>query len=276
VHRSSSNSKLRSVLIAIGVFAVVALLGEAAGNLARNSVIHITSWVYDASTWTVSKWEQHFEQAELYDTNKDLKQKVALLEWQLQLLNGVAHENQILRELTGMYSKMVSQPVFATRLAYRYQGIETAGSWLTIPESLQKTILSSNRKLENPNGPSIGVLGRHGLAGRIVQLSGPFGRFLPIDSEDSRFDVSVGMTHGVLVGGGAHKPAQLTLVPKSHTPVTGTVVYTGGRDSLVPAGIPVGVVEKVETSEKMYDMIEVRLYESSPAFREGWLIAYDF
>ena len=151
----------------------------------------------------------------------------------LERLIFLESENQRLKELVGLPSisrgSSLKAPVIARSPAVWWQ---------------QLTLGRGSR-----HGIRVGyaVVAPGGLIGRITAVTGNTAQVTLITDPTSRIGVLVSRTnhHGLLSGLGSGRPAMRFLTENPRT-IPGDVVVTSSASTLVPGGIPVGVVQNVD------------------------------
>jgi len=101
------------------------------------------------------------------------------------------------------------------------------------------------------------VVGPNGLIGRIVTVGNHSSRVLLVTDLNSRIPVQLegSNTRAILAGDNQGNP-KLIYMGKSFVPVAGTRISTSGDDGVLPAGIAVGELLTLQSS----DVVRVRTY----------------
>lgn len=165
--------------------------------------------------------------------NRELKDKLAELEIELQRLRDIESAQERLRSLLDLKET----------LPYEVIGAELATR--TSDGTADVVYLVSGKRAGV--SPPAAVVAPSGLVGRVVGVSGSFSRILPITDPSSAVGVFVQRTRvqGVMRGTG-RRLCRMEHVSVAGDVVVGDRVVTSGLDGIYPKGLEVGLVSVVD------------------------------
>ena len=172
----------------------------------------------------------------LAEENAELRvENARLLQWQT-LARRLDSENRELRALLKLELDAAATAVAARALE------DTGGAFA------RSLLLNAGRRQGVARDQT--VISGDGLVGRIMQVGARASRALTIVDGRSRIPVLVGKERhrAILVGDNGPRP-HLRFLPRGILPSEGDAVITSGRSGVFPAGLPVGEVVSVDSSE---------------------------
>ena len=173
------------------------------------------------------------EMVHLREENLRLRgENMKLLQWQQAALE-LQSENKSLRELA-RYAPVATPSFITARIV-----TDTGGPYV-------RSALINAGEAQGVKKYAAAV-NEHGLVGRIVDVNRNSARLLLVTDMNSRIPVMTESSRlrSMLAGGNADK-ATLTYLPPASDVAVGERVLTSGDGATLPAGIPVGVVSRVE------------------------------
>lgn len=170
-------------------------------------------------------------------------------------ISSLEAENRRLRDLIGL------QQATPTRLTAPVIAREPAGWW--------QTLLLGRGSLQGAREGQA-VLAPGGLIGIVTSVTPTTARVTLLTDPSSRVGVWVGRTrhHGLLSGVGTARPL-LRFLEKDPGAVPGDVVTTSPASTLVPPGLPVGVIQSVDADADPAPAAVVQL--AAPAGSVDWV-----
>jgi rod shape-determining protein MreC len=175
----------------------------------------------------------------LVEENEELRTRVERLEAEKLRMVSYYHDNLAMRKKLD-WPPLEAPPGIAARVIDWSSGLRR-----------KRLTIEANRELERGNV----VRTAAGLVGRVVEAQGTRGVVMPLtDSESAvaarvqRQDGDLGMVYAAPEAD--ENGVVLKMVPHSHNADlrVGDVVISSGDGAVYPKGLPIGVIERVETS----------------------------
>lgn len=217
---SSSNSLFaqKARLIVMEIFHPIARLSHVPSKGVQQTKVKAHDWIF-----------AYAKLQELKETIKNFRER----EYYIQKIE---HENAELRRLLNVTRSYTTR--FKTVPIISYPGKPFVKS-LLLGAGLKQGIMS-----QSP------LITQEGLVGRTVESSENLTRAILITDLNSRVPIILKPSnkHAILMGTNSTRPV-LRYLPYDAGVKKGDIVRTSGRGGVFPAGIPVGVVEKVSAEE---------------------------
>ncbi len=183
---------------------------------------------------TVRSWIDILREIrDLHQQNETLKATNLRLQADLDRLQGVEHENEVLRGELGF--------VQANKTAYDFFPAQIISRSAT---TFSQTV-TINQGARNGVAVDQGVISQGFVVGRVIDVTDQTAQVRLITSSRSKIPIQLGESRatGLLSGGlagltGDELPNDVTVIP-------GESVVTSNLGGAIPAGLPVGTVEKV-------------------------------
>lgn len=198
-----------------------------------------------ASNVAIAAWRGRH----LVERNEELERRVQQLEAEKLRMVGYYHENIAMRKKLG-WPVLEAPPSIAARVIDRTSG-----------QRRKRVTIQANRELERGNI----VRTDAGLVGRVIEAQGTRGSVMLLNDAESavaarvmRQDGDFGMVNAAPEA--SRDGVMLKMVPHSHRADlrAGDIIVSSGDGEVYPAGLLIGVIERIETSS--VDVASVTAY----------------
>ncbi len=132
----------------------------------------------------------------------------------------------------------------------------------------RNNILTLNKGTNQGVTQDLGVINGKGVIGVIKNVSSNYATVISILNSYSKINVRLkNNTHyGTLVwDGNDYNTVQITDMPRQAKIKLGDTVITGGKSTIFPEGIPIGVIKNFEFKSQQYKKIDVALFNDMSA-----------
>lgn len=129
--------------------------------------------------------------------------------------------------------------------------------------SKQNNFLTINKGSLDGLSIDMGVINHQGIIGVINNISDNYATVLSILNSNSKINVRLKNSHyfGTLAWNGKdYKVSQLHDMQRQAPIHIGDTIVSGGKSTLFPEGIPIGIINDFEKSNKKYKTINVQLF----------------
>lgn len=198
--------------------------------------------ISDIIASTTIKFRDHWN---AFEENKRLKKELSGLFFERQMYEEIINENKRLKEILKLKEYL---PTYVTTAKVIGRG----------SDRLLHTLIMD--KGENHGiKKDMAVITQKGLVGKVYSVRDEYSEFLLIS--DPNFSVAVRLQNsrieGILSGTG-NRYCLLKYIPPDEVIEKNEVLITSGLDGIIPPGLPVGVVSKVEKNmSDFFQHIEV-------------------
>ena len=189
--------------------------------------------------------------------------------------NKLASENAYLRKL--LFNKKDSTSKLPKDSVKGYDKLEVIQSRV-INNSYNKTenYLTINSGAVKGLKPDMGVISSEGIVGVIEKVSPRYATVISVLNLKSKINAKVKRTNhfGSLIWKAKNAGyVQLIEIPRLATVKKGDTIVTGGRSTIFPENIPVGIIEKIYTdAETNYYTLDVRLFTDMTNLNHVYII----
>jgi rod shape-determining protein MreC len=226
------------ILLCAGIgFIVIDRVETPWARQARAAVTDVFTPIIDtvsAPFHAVSDWFDSFESnSEARRKNAVLKRAMEALKIQLQEKAALAEENKRLRSLLNVGKRYSGKHITARVIA------DPGGAYV-------RAVLINAGEVQGVRR-GLAVINASGLVGRVVEVGARTSRVMLITDLNSRLPVMLGKSgrRAVLVGANGRLMRIAYLPP--HSPVElKSLVLTSGHGGVLPRGIPIGRVERID------------------------------
>ena len=128
--------------------------------------------------------------------------------------------------------------------------------------------LTINKGSDNGLDTEMGIINGRGIIGVIKKTSSKYATVLSILNSKSKINVRLkNSTHfGTMIWNGLdYNTTQITDIPRQAVINKGDTIITGGKSSLFPEGIPVGIIKDYDIKNNQYTKINVVLFNDMSA-----------
>lgn len=191
-------------------------------------------------------WRRYIFLVGLQEENRSLRQRIALLESELNRTREIRLECERLQSLLDLKDS-VSYPVVSSRVMLRDRA-----------SHFRSFVIDRGSR----HGIEIGspVMAAEGVVGKVMDVSWSVSKVLLVNDYNCRIDALIQETRvrGILQGGWG-TDCVLKYVPQSESVREGDRVVTSGLAGVFPKGLPLGTVIKVSKSpNELFQDIRVR------------------
>ncbi len=184
------------------------------------------------------------------------------------------HNEELIKENTGLKNRLQRQKNQSTD----EYGTSLTGKYRYIPAHVihnsytkSQNFLTIDKGQTDGIKPDMGVVLPDGVAGIILHTSAHFSTVLSILNRQTGINVMLKKSHhtGSLTwDSGDYRYMNVEDLPIQAAIEKGDTLVTGGKSLVFPEGIPVGVIESFEVSNKQYTNVKMRLLaDMSALFR---------
>lgn len=233
----------RQKFIIFLVVILVLIIGIASGyaRIIPDAVISVTAPVFTAAgkfTTSIGTWFSNvFQLAEQVEKTAELQREVRRLQAELAGTEYSVTENEQLRSLLQLQSRLDYEVVAATSV--------------TEDPTRSFESITLNRGRDHGIEPGAAVLDISGnLLGVVSEVSSRSSQFIILTDRASRVDVSVLPKNALGVALGQHGVGiEVDFLPQESEISPSQTVVTAGLTRGIPAGLPVGSIDEVNSSQ---------------------------
>lgn len=272
--RDRKRSLLPSITIGVLALLVLALAGVLRwlDTVITTAYLVTTEQLVTSYDTTTEAWARHWDNAAAREELAIAQAENERLRLALYLARGIATENASLRALTEFHYLHPVTTVSASRVVYESMRSGMRVAWVNLPDDLV-ALIPADDDLDHLSPNLVAAMSHVGLAGRVIHRRGAFGQLMPLGSVGSAIDVRVHGIQALGQGQGDWDRLDLSFVPRGSGLTVGETVTSGGSDGIYPAGLPVGVIESVDTpAGEIYDRVIIRLYQSGKNLSHLYLL----
>lgn len=203
-----------------------------AGSLIYSETINSVKWANS----TLSYFK------DLETENLKLKLKISYLQKTKQIASELQIENRALKNLLNVTNNVTRD--FVTAKIIGMSNTPYASS-ITL-----QTGYDNNVKMNDI------VRGKHGLIGRISEVSQNYSTVLLINDHNSRIPVITGTskTKGIIAK--QDDSLKIIYLEENHTATIGETIYTSGDGKIFPKGIPVATITRITNNMALVETLE--------------------
>ncbi len=128
--------------------------------------------------------------------------------------------------------------------------------------------LTINKGLIDGVKPELAVVSSKGIIGITTDVSDNYAIVMPIINEKTRINVKLKNSHhfGTLTWNGKnYNTVQLEDLPRQADIKKGDTIITGGKSTIFPEGIKVGIIDNYKTTNNNYEIINIKLFNDMSA-----------
>ncbi len=247
-------------LLAALVFYSLNLRQKEKANVFEKAVITATTPVAElvdrVDGFFSSLWNDYIALVDVEKENKKLRETVRILNTRVIGDREAVHENERLRQLTGMREKLPVPSVAASVIS------EDSSPWFNT--------ITIDRGEADGITEGMPVVGTAGVVGRIVKTARGSSRVLLLTDHASGIAAVVqrSRARGVVKGKGDNN-CSLEFLQRGDDVKIGDVVITSGIGGVFPKGLPIGEVTMVKKGEYgIFQTVEIRPYVNIPILEE--------
>ncbi len=220
------------------------------------------------SVATLSYLEQPLSNIRVYrqavSTNSYLHRQNILLQDELSRLRSVEQQNRILRSLLNLQQES-SYPLVPVKIVAK--DLISMNSSMTVSAGLSDGI-----------EPGMPVINSDGLVGQIIISQNNFSQVLPYSNSMFRVSAQIEGTRAYGIVSWPDRGAKelvMLYVPETIPVEPGQVVQTSGFGNQYPAGIPIGVVTRIEPDEGVQTQtIYLEAFTDLYTIAEGFVVQF--
>ncbi len=130
--------------------------------------------------------------------------------------------------------------------------------------------LTINKGLNDSISSDLGVITNKGIVGVTNNTSGRFATVISILNENSKINARLLKNHhfGTLVWNSMdYKTIQLEDIPRQANIIIGDTIITGGKSTIFPEGIMVGIISNFNIKNNQYEKIDITLFNDMSSIK---------
>lgn len=139
----------------------------------------------------------------------------------------------------------------------------------------RNNFLTLNKGSKHGLTQDLGVINSKGIIGVIKNVSSNYATVLSILNNNSKINVRLKNSNyfGTLVwGGNDYNITQVIDIPRQALVKVGDTIVTGGKSSIFPEGIEVGVIKDFKYEQNKYQVINILLFNDMSAIGEVQIV----
>jgi len=139
----------------------------------------------------------------------------------------------------------------------------------------RNNFLTLNKGSKHGLNPDLGVINSKGIIGVIKNVSSNYATVLSILNNNSKINVRLKNSNyfGTLVWDGKdYNITQVIDIPRQALVKEGDTIVTGGKSSIFPEGIEVGVIKDFKYEQNKYQVINILLFNDMSAIGEVQIV----
>lgn len=188
----------------------------------------------------------------------------------------LAKENALLKKI--LFNQKDSTSVLKKDSLKGYDKIEVIQSKvINNTYNTSENYITINGGAKQGIKPDMGVVSSQGIVGIIEKTSGKYATILSVLNMKSQINAKVKKTNhfGSLIWDGKNAGyVQLIDVPRLASVKKGDTIVTGGRSTIFPENIPVGIIDRIYTDTKTnYFTLNVRLFNDMTNLNNVYVIS---
>jgi rod shape-determining protein MreC len=188
----------------------------------------------------------------------------------------LAKENALLKKI--LFNQKDSTTVLKKDSLKGYDKIEVIQSKvINNTYNTSENYITINGGAKQGIKPDMGVVSSQGIVGIIEKTSGKYATILSVLNMKSQINAKVKKTNhfGSLIWDGKNAGyVQLIDVPRLASVKKGDTIVTGGRSTIFPENIPVGIIDRIYTDTKTnYFTLNVRLFNDMTNLNNVYVIS---